>query len=46
MSLLGKLAKAILKIKGNLILLELKKPPCKIYLPDDSIWALIREIYL
>jgi hypothetical protein len=46
MSLLGKLAKVILKIKGNLILLELKKPPCKIYLPDDSIWALIREIYL
>ncbi|MCC6011932.1 FkbM family methyltransferase [Candidatus Caldipriscus sp.] len=46
MSVLGKLAKVILKIKENLILLELKKPPCKIYLPDDSIWALIREIYL
>jgi FkbM family methyltransferase len=46
MSLLGKLAKVILKIKENLILLELRKPPCKIYLPDDSIWALIREIYL
>ncbi len=46
MNTLGYLAKLLLRIRGNLILMELKNPPCKIYLPDDSIWALMREIYM
>jgi FkbM family methyltransferase len=40
------IAKLLLGIRGNLKLLELKMPNCKIYLPDDSIWMFIREIYL
>ncbi|MEO0144262.1 MAG: FkbM family methyltransferase [candidate division WOR-3 bacterium] len=40
------LAKALLNIKGNIKFIELKEPRCKIYLPDDTIWALLREIYL
>ncbi len=46
MNMLGYFAKLMLRIRGNLILMELKNPPCKIYLPDDSIWALMREIYM
>lgn len=40
------IAKFLLNIKGNIKLLELNEPNCKIYLPDDSIWAIMREIYL
>jgi len=43
---LDDLARIVLGMRGNLILLELKSPQCEIYLPDDSIWALMREIYM
>lgn len=40
------LAKVLLNIRGNLVPIQLREPRCKIYLFDDSIWSLLREIYL
>ncbi|MEO0159069.1 MAG: FkbM family methyltransferase [candidate division WOR-3 bacterium] len=40
------LRKIILNVRGNIEFVELKEPRCKVYLPDYTIWLLLREIYL